>query len=44
VPESEYLGHIAVDSSHYVYITDWSAKKMFKINSNDQTSTTLYTQ
>jgi hypothetical protein len=43
VPESEYLGHIAVDSSHFVYITDWSAKKLFKINSNDQTSITLYT-
>ncbi len=43
VPGSEYLGHIALDSSHYVYVTDWSAKKLFRININDQTSATLHT-
>ena len=43
VPGSEYLGHIALDSSHYVYITDWSAQRLFRININDQTSTTLHT-
>ena len=43
VPGSEYLGHVALDSSHYVYITDWSAKKLFRINLNNQTTATLYT-
>lgn len=43
VPGSEYLSHIALDSSHYVYVTDWSAKKLFRININDQTSATLHT-
>jgi hypothetical protein len=42
VPDSEFLGHIVLDLSHYVYITDWSAQKLFRININDQTSTTLY--
>ena len=43
VPGSEYLSHIALDSSHYVYVADWSVKKLFRININDQTSTTLLT-
>jgi hypothetical protein len=43
VADSEYLGHIALDSSHYVYVTDWSAQKLFRINLNDRTSTTLHT-
>jgi len=43
VPGSEYLGHIALDSLYYVYITDWSARKLFRIDLNNQTSTTLYT-
>jgi hypothetical protein len=42
VPESDYLGHIALDSSHYVYVTDWSAQKLFRINIIEQSSTTLY--
>ena len=43
VPGSEYLSHIALDSSYYVYVADWSAKKLFRININDQTSATLLT-
>jgi hypothetical protein len=43
VPESEYLGHIALDSSHYVFVTDWSARKLFRINLIDYISTTLHT-
>ena len=42
VPGSEYLGHITLDSSHYVYITDWSIRRLFRININDQTSTILH--
>jgi hypothetical protein len=43
VPGSEYLGHIALDSSHYVYITDWSSRKLFRVDINNQTTTTLQT-
>jgi DNA-binding beta-propeller fold protein YncE len=40
VPGSDYLGHIALDSSSYVYVGDWSVKRLFKINlSNDNVST-----
>ena len=43
MPGSEYLGHIAIDSSHYVYITDWSIRKLYRIDINDQTTTLLRT-
>lgn len=43
VSGSEYLGHIAIDSTNYVYITDWSARKLFRININDQTTMMLHT-
>jgi len=43
VPESDYLGHITLDSSHYVYVSDWSAQKLFKININDHSTATLHT-
>jgi len=41
VPGSEYLGHIALDSSNNVYISDWSAKKLFKIKILDESTSTL---
>ena len=43
VPGSQYLSHIALDSSDYVYVADWSVKKLFRININDNTSITLQT-
>jgi hypothetical protein len=43
VTDSEYLGHIALDSLNYVYVADWSAQKLFRINLNNHTSTTLHT-
>jgi DNA-binding beta-propeller fold protein YncE len=40
VPGSDYLGHIALDSSGYVYVGDWSVRRIYKINlSNDNVST-----
>lgn len=43
VPESEYLAHIALDSSNNVYITDWSVMKLFKISLSDDSVSTLAT-
>jgi hypothetical protein len=40
VPGSDYLGHIALDSSSNVYVGDWSVRRIYKINlSNDNVST-----
>jgi sugar lactone lactonase YvrE len=41
VPNSQNLGHITLDSSHFVYMTDWSSQRLFRIDVNNQTSTSL---
>ncbi len=42
VAGSSRLGHICLDSSYYVYITDWSLQRLFRINLNDNSSTILH--
>lgn len=32
VPNAQYLGHLTLDDFRHVYISDWSAKKIFRVD------------
>jgi len=42
VSNAQTLSHITLDSSHFVYMTDWSALKLFRVDLNNNTATSLY--
>ena len=42
VMSSRTLSHIALDSSHFVYLVDWTALKLFRVDVNNKTSEVLY--
>ena len=42
VSYSQNLSHITLDSSHFVYMTDWSVRRLFRVDLNNRTSTILY--
>jgi len=41
VPGSQYLGHLALDDTRSAYVTDWSAKKVFRIDLIDRSTSVL---
>lgn len=41
VPGSSYLGHITLDGKENVYVSDWSAKRLFKVDVTKQETVVL---